>query len=64
MANPANAETGKHLIQGMYPFVNMMTWREQNYLTKFSPLKNTAFENMISGFYYSTGDKVCVTSQV
>ena len=60
---PVNSEMAKHYIQAMYPLDKMKSWREQNYITKFTPIKGTAFENMVNGIYYSTGAKVCVAGQ-
>lgn len=57
-------ETGRSLIEGMYPMVKMQPMREINYGTKFSPLRGTAFEYMVQGVYYSTGQKVCLATPI
>ena len=64
LSKPANAETGYQLVQGMYQLTKMQPTREQNFITKFSPLKETAFENIVYGVYYSTKAKVCMARQV
>mmetsp|Transcript_10656 Transcript_10656/g.13204 ORF Transcript_10656/g.13204 Transcript_10656/m.13204 type:complete len:83 (+) Transcript_10656:439-687(+) len=44
----------------MYPMQKMRPWREINHVTKFTPIKDTSFENMITGVYYASGQKICL----
>ena len=63
MTSPGCAETADKYIWGMNP-LHKMPEREVNYITKFTPIRDTSFSQMMRDVYYESGGKVCVATPI
>ena len=48
----------------MYPLTDLKVTREVNYVATYSPIKGTAFESMVTGSLYESGDITCLQGPV